>query len=265
MGQFDFKLSEGYSIDTLNRVQNRLFEMATLATDVLEQNGFKYSICFGTLLGAVRHRDLIPWDDDFDLFLFDDEYDRAVDCLRENLPEDIVVHDKKTDPTYYAAWTKLRDRYSRTTCLAYPDDDKHPFTGVNIDLYKLTKVRRVDLDAFIEKEHIEFLVRKHDVGFMSDEEFWNKFKRWTCTFASYIRDAKCSQADDYVYAFIDGIKKIEINEMFPLKKYLIRGKEFLGPNDADALLRSAYGADYMTPPAFNERAPHCNSVVFTDR
>lgn len=266
MGKYDFAMPHGYSLEDLLRVQNRLFEMASQTADILEKNNFKYFIAFGTLLGAVRHKDFIPWDDDFDMFLFEEEYEEAVSCLRENLPSDIIVHDQKTDKTYYANWSKLRDVNSKTCCAAYPDDNQHEFTGINVDLYKLKKVERRNLDAFVEKEHIEFLVRKHDAGFMSEEEYWSKFCNWGCKFADYINAIKKSNSEkslDEVFAFVVGIKKLEISEVFPLKKYRFRERDFWGPANADSFLSQAYGPKYLEPPVFDKRCPHCDSVTFS--
>lgn len=106
----EFPEKKGYSKEKLKKVQKRLLEMTKIATEILENNGIHYFIGFGSLLGAVRHKGFIPWDDDFDLFLFDEEYDMALEVLRRELPEDIVVHDQVSDRSYYAAWSKLRDK-----------------------------------------------------------------------------------------------------------------------------------------------------------
>ncbi len=52
---------------------------------VLEKNGLRYWLDWGSLLGAVRHRGFIPWDDDIDLCIPRDDYDRALKVLQEEL------------------------------------------------------------------------------------------------------------------------------------------------------------------------------------
>ena len=55
----------------VKRVQETLLKMAKTIAGILEANDIPYMIAFGTLLGAVRHIVFIPWDDDFEFYLFD--------------------------------------------------------------------------------------------------------------------------------------------------------------------------------------------------
>ena len=61
-----------YTQEDVKKVQKRLLEMAVVIRDILEAHQIPYFITYGTLLGAVRHKGFIPWDDDFDLYLFDE-------------------------------------------------------------------------------------------------------------------------------------------------------------------------------------------------
>ena len=80
----------------IKRVQNRLLEMGKVIADILERNNIPYMITFGTLLGAVRHGGFIPWDDDFDMFLFEDSYEKAMEVLSKELPMDMFLENKDT-------------------------------------------------------------------------------------------------------------------------------------------------------------------------
>ena len=79
----DFPEVPGYPKETLKKVQGRLLEMAKSICSILEKNDIPYMLAVGTLLGAVRHQGFIPWDDDFDIFIFDDVYEDAIKCLRK--------------------------------------------------------------------------------------------------------------------------------------------------------------------------------------
>ena len=55
---------------TPEMIHDRLYYVAKSVIAVLEKHDIPYSLAYGTLLGAVRHQGFIPWDDDFDLWLF---------------------------------------------------------------------------------------------------------------------------------------------------------------------------------------------------
>jgi lipopolysaccharide cholinephosphotransferase len=59
----------GASKPPLERVHQELYQALIVLDGIFRQGGLKYTISFGTLLGAVRHTDFIPWDDDADLIV----------------------------------------------------------------------------------------------------------------------------------------------------------------------------------------------------
>lgn len=264
----DFPILEGYPLEAIKKTQDRLLVMAKTAIDILEKNGFKYFICFGTLLGAVRHEGFIPWDDDFDMFLFDDEYDAALECLRKELPNDIFVEDSTVDPLYYASWAVLKDRKSVRYKNGGYDGSCKETSGINLDLYRLEKVKRKDVVSTIKRQNVEYICRRHEKGRIDKEEYLQKLNLWCTDYVNSINNVNehLSGADDEVFTsvILEGNQMLEISDVLPLKKYKYENELLLGPNNFEILMRQSYGDNYMGFPSYEDRRPHCDSIDFLD-
>ena len=248
--------------EKLKRVQARLLEMADAVTGILEKNDIRYMIAYGSLLGAVRHRGFIPWDDDFDLWLFDEEYDRAIEILRRELPPELPVHDRQSDPIYWKAWACVRDLRSEVHCSLHSDDNALRYKGLTLDLFRLKKMPAREVGAYLERENMEFLVRKLDSGTMEPAVFRERFDAAALRYAEELRAIERGEGSgEEVFAFIIYLHGIGQGSILPLRRYSFEGREFWGPNDADSVLTMCY-RDYMTLPAPEKRTTHYDDVSF---
>ena len=144
----------------VRKVQARLLEMAVKIAGILERNDVPYQIACGTLLGAVRHGGFIPWDDDFDLALFDDTYDRAIEILRSELPQDMFVEDEKSEPRYFHGWAHVKDLNSAAHCDLFPQDNLYSHHGLSVDLYRWKRMHSSCLLDWRMDELRKYLNRK---------------------------------------------------------------------------------------------------------
>lgn len=242
----------------IKRVQKRLLDMAVVIKDILESHNIPYVITYGTLLGAVRHGGFIPWDDDFDIYLFDDTYELAIDVLKKSLPSNMFLENEDSEPLYFHGWAHVKDLYSETICDAFPLDGVYSHHGISIDLYKATKIGKNQLKSFQLKEQLAYFERKYKHNFLSKKCFYEKRKQIE-------RERKMIVPDDnqeYIYAFmsLDG-DYMTMEETFPLKRYKFEDTEFWGQNNYDTFLKRCYG-DYMSLPPIEGRHPHYSSVIF---
>lgn len=251
----------------IKRVQSRLLEMAKVVHGILDSNSIPYVITYGTLLGAVRHGGFIPWDDDFDIYLFDDTYEQAMEVLSKQLPDDLFLENEDTEPKYFHGWAHIKDLHTEAICELYPQDGQYLHHGLCIDLYKATKIRREELTLFQLQQRLDYYKRKYNKGLMTEIDYShqsqatiNEIEKEKNRIKNYIEN----NSNPYIYGFmsLDG-DMFEIDEVYPIKKYQFEDTEFCGPNTYDSFLRRCYG-DYMQLPPDDKRKPHYSSVVFYD-
>lgn len=247
---------------TTQLIHERLYYMAVAVTNILEKYKIPYSLAFGTLLGAVRHQGFIPWDEDFDLWLFDDSYEQAVDYLRAELPKDLFLEDSKSEPKYFHQWAHVKDLNSEVSHSKYLHDDCYQHKGLSLDLYRLKEVKESTLWTFLNAENKRYILRRKELGLISDSELEDRLKRLAEDEKKAVLDKK--QDDEEVYALIVPYKckKIYKKDVFPLKKYKFETSTFYGMNCADTILTSIYG-DYMTPtPPDKRESGHCSVIIY---
>jgi lipopolysaccharide cholinephosphotransferase len=235
---------------TPEMIHDRLYHLAKATTGILEKHNIPYSLAYGTLLGAVRHQGFIPWDEDFDLWLFNDSYDEAIEYLRSELPEDMFLEDEKSEPMYFHGWAHVKDLNSETAQNLYPQDSAYSHKGLHIDLYKLPVLKESEMWNYIDNEFERYINKRREKGLLSDEDYQvrlDKLANDRKEHASFKGDP-----DKIIYLFLTEHIYLEEHEVFPLKRYKFEDGEYLAFNDADKTLTLLYG-DYMTPPPEGKR------------
>lgn len=247
----------------IKKIQDRLLEMAKAIDNILTKNNIPYMLAYGTLLGAVRHEGFIPWDDDFDIYLFDDEnnsYEKTIKILEKELPKDMFLEYFNTEPKYFHAWAHIKDLNTEVECNAYPQDSSYSHHGLSIDLYKTCKIKEKDLKDFREKENIEYLERRKKLKLITEEEYKIRLEKGV----NIDKKDFDLNSEEYIYEAFDVLRKMNVNEIFPLKKYQFEKYQFLGPNDYDTILKRRYG-NYMELPPEKDRKSHYSSVIFYNK
>ena len=97
---------------TLRKMQLRILDILVEIDKVCRKHGIGYWIDFGTLLGAVRHGGFIPWDDDLDIAMTSEDFQKFLEIAPKELPPTLFLQTKSTDPSYNMPVNKVRDKES---------------------------------------------------------------------------------------------------------------------------------------------------------
>ncbi len=125
--------------DELRKLQLVLVEMLEEIDRICKKNGIKYNIFAGTLLGAVRHKGFIPWDDDLDIAVLREEYYKLREACKRDLDETrFFFQDNTTDPHY--SWGYARIRYKNTEFVRLGQEHMKMKTGIFLDIFPLDAV-----------------------------------------------------------------------------------------------------------------------------
>lgn len=121
--------------EQLNQLKAIELEMLKQFISVCQQLNLKYYLIGGTLLGAVRHKGFIPWDDDIDVAMPRADYEIFISKAQELLPSKYFVQTNKTDPELPMNFCKLRN--SETTFIETSVKNCRINHGVFIDVFPL--------------------------------------------------------------------------------------------------------------------------------
>lgn len=119
----------------MNDLQRKEFDLFAAFTAVCDRLGLPYFLVCGSALGAVKYKGFIPWDDDMDVGMLRDDYERFLREAPALLPEYYFLQSYKSEPAYPLIFAKLRD--SRTTYVEKGIAHLQVNHGVYIDIFPL--------------------------------------------------------------------------------------------------------------------------------
>lgn len=122
----------------MNELQNKILDIAKFVHKICIENDIKYSLCGGSMIGAVREKGFIPWDDDLDFFLTYDNYIKLIEVIK-NIHSDKYVFCLPTDDDYPYCFVKCVDKTTTMVEEVYKDHINMT-RGVYIDIFPLIEV-----------------------------------------------------------------------------------------------------------------------------
>lgn len=247
-----------------------LNEFATFA----KEYNLQYWADFGTLLGTIRHRGFIPWDDDTDLGMMRSDVDRLLELLKK---------DEKLSKRYRAVLIFDPYVFCRQLRLRYKNSEDPSFIDIFFYDYmpkydEHTKKRFIEIREELKKDlkSKPFYNKWHANGYLEDgEEFSGEIEN---TFTKYQNIAKSENiiADDVTSNecnIIYGIDNVDseliytsqYEDMFPLRQEEFEKFAILVPNKAEKILFNYYGNIYQLPSDMVSHLQHVSRELLNNK
>ena len=135
MENIDFEVS-----DKRRAVWNEELKMLEIFKRICEENNLTYYAIGGTLLGAIRHEGYIPWDDDMDIAMFREDYDKFIKAAKKSMPKGYFLQIPETEKDYFFGHAKIRKNgTSAIRYIQYPERYSH-HQGIFIDIFPLDNI-----------------------------------------------------------------------------------------------------------------------------
>lgn len=237
---------------SIEEKQKIIFEIMKDVDAFCRANDIPYTISAGTLLGAIRHGGFIPWDDDADLFMLREDFDRFVKIYKSERYH--LLYNTRTDDEFLAsAYAKVSDpaTYIKT-------EISMAKYGVNVDIFPLDYVPE---DPKKRHRYMHKIMHYHNRLHHRQKKDWlsiikahyHSLDWWQNKIDSIIKKGKYNDSG-WVAQMIgcDNYRTVLRKERFDtLTDIPFEGHNFLGFSDPHSYLEMLYGPDYMTPKKWN--------------
>lgn len=237
----------------MRQIQLLSLEMLRLFDNICRKHEITYWLDYGTLLGALRHGGFVPWDDDMDISMLREDYERFVEIFPKEiekndfLKENLIVSKLTTPHENFPEDCNVLDILNGGTfILFFQCAFKKPY--VHFDVFP---------KDYIEDEGLT--EQRNEMQTKLQVEFRENIANGTWTFDEGLKiqnskmhftKEKTAQISDAIDGLHNNIHNriYKSDYIFPLKKISFEGYEFSCPNDIEEYLPLIYGPEYMHIP-----------------
>lgn len=241
---------------------------------ICDAHGIRFWLAYGTLIGALRHKGFIPWDDDLDVWILQSDLNKFIHFAREELPNDVYLELPNDNPRMENGLIRLRDNYSCGFVYHKRHQLLNDHHGITIDIFPLERVGgNTPLCRFFlhQYESTYGIWRRTKYGPVALTSILNKWKCFLWTYLCYV-----------IWRFLESFF-IEKPYLIPSSWYLgwkfwyrsewiigeskrvalFEGIEMPIPVNPECCLEQEYGKTWNTPPPSDKRVGYYRIVLPT--
>lgn len=261
----------------LEEAQAVSFRLFKIFDGICKKYNLRYFLSGGTLLGAIRHRGFIPWDDDMDVMMPRPDYEKLL-ALELKLPSDIELVSCESNRDYFIPFAKMCDMKTK---LSFPHHVKEKSLGLFIDIFPIDALP----DSKIRQKIYFFKMKSYDTlrnsalrkTFINDEKFIGIKKYLVMPFAkikgpNYYANKMNRYAIKWTFGSTKhagvtmithyGERELMDYDVFADKSVVYFNEyQCFAPVGWDTYLSNLYG-DYMKlPPVEKRNTDHSNFII----
>lgn len=241
---------------SLEEAKQLQYEMLKEMHRACEQHGLRYYLAYGTLLGAIRHKGYIPWDDDIDVMMPRDDFFKLAETYRSDRYSIVSCYN---DTSYEYAFGRMYD--TRTAA----NKGKFETKGLCIDIYLLNAWPKDEKERKRLSKEIRFFqkLRIYLIGIrnrLAVKRLWPcktlgfPLLQWACKKEEMLRGKYVLGASSFVQISTDA-RLYDYKDFKEAVLAQFEDREFFIPVGYDGILKCCYG-DYMQLPPVEERHPY---------
>lgn len=264
---------------TLRQAQLVMLRMLKVVDYLCRKHDIPYWICSGTLLGAVRHKGFIPWDDDLDVAMLREDYERFLLIAKHELPNDMFLQTKENEPAYDGLVIPCKIRDTKSLIIASYLERKNYHKGIFIDIFPFDRYHRNGLNRLKEvvlKKYNNFICKCYNAEIGKDHSLFKRAISWLqpcfkVLLASYQNATKpivnknklLPNSVCFVGHGFDTpwMRNFKMEDIFPLQELIFENYPIFAPHNTDSYLKHLYGEEYMTPPPENQRIQNHSTEI----
>lgn len=259
----------------LSEQKKILIEILKYIDNICKENNINYTLIGGSLIGAIRHDGIIPWDDDVDIGLIHDEYNKLLAAIEKDNNPIYKLLTNDNNETYFYPFAKVVDTRTIVKELNYKTIKDY---GVYVDIFEYNAAPDSRINQYIHYKKI--FIAKRLLGMCAIDEKSVKAKMYKRIARKLVNKIGVQKL---IYLYNKLIHKYNSKEKgyvisnwpcygykkeFHKKEYLLKYTRHKFENiDAmiiknyDEMLKTTFG-DYMTPPPEEKRVTHHHMEVY---